>query len=431
MFFKKKDKKAQVEEIVNIQVKLELVEGSAIKKQLQMLNFTEMDLKYLKMFKPYVDENIEHIVGTFYRNLGMESSMVKIIEDHSSVERLKITLTRHICEMFDGVIDQTYFDKRKKIAQVHVYIGLKTKWYIGAFQSILIELIQLVQRYIEDDQQRFQTIGAISKILNFEQQVVLEEYETVVERNQNKLEEDKRNISQVIIQSTSNLAAISEETNASFQQLTEQSSELVSFVKEAIEISESATEQAVQGKQQMLQQTESMGAIQRSVGAISTEMDKLKEISKEMESTMGIVTDIANQTNLLALNAAIEAARAGEAGKGFGVVAGEVRKLAEQTKESATNVEALLQHTTIRTSKLQQSVQEIISAVSMGEESVHNTDVQFSAIVESMSKTKTQNNLVEREVEQIGEVITELGHAFDEVTYAADSLAQVSQSLEE
>ena len=431
MFFKKKDKKTQIEGMTEIKVKLELVEGSTLKKQIQMLNLTEKDLRYLKAFKPYVDENIEHIVTIFYKNLDLEASLVKIIEDHSSIERLKVTLTRHICEMFDGVIDQVYFDKRKKIAQVHVHIGLKTKWYIGAFQSILIELIRLVQRYIDGDNQRFQTIEAISKILNFEQQVVLEEYERVVERIQSKLEQDKREIGKVIIESTSNLAAISEQTNASFHQLSSQSNEMVSFVKQAIEISETATEQAVQGKKQMQQQTESMGAIQRSVGAISSEMDKLKEISKEMESTMGIVTEIANQTNLLALNAAIEAARAGEAGKGFGVVAGEVRKLAEQTKESATNVEALLQHTTIRTSKLQQSVQEIISAVSMGEESVRNTDVQFSAIVESMSKTKTQNNLVEREVEQIGEVITELCHAFDEVTYAADSLAQVSQSLEE
>ena len=72
---------------------------------------------------------------------------------------------------------QEYFEKRKKISRVHVHIGLKTKWYIGAFQSLLIDFIRLVQEHIDDDDQRFQTIAAISKILNFEQQVVLEEYE--------------------------------------------------------------------------------------------------------------------------------------------------------------------------------------------------------------------------------------------------------------
>ena len=59
------------------------------------------------------------------------------------------------------------------------------------------------------------------------------------------------------------------------------------------------------------------------------------------------------------------------------------------------------------------------------------TEQQFSAIVDSMIETKLQNNLVEKEVERIGLVIHELGHAFDEVTRAADTLATISQNLED
>ena len=431
MFFNKKKNDKQVVDWHTIDVKLVLTENAAVKKQIQMLGLTVEDLKHLKVFKPQVDENIDRIVDTFYNNLGMEQSLVDIINQHSSVDRLKVTLMRHICEMFSGVIDTEYFEKRKKISRVHVHIGLKTKWYIGAFQSLLIDFIQLVQDHIEDDDQRFRTIAAISKILNFEQQVVLEEYELVVERMQEQLEQQKRQIGNAVIESSSNLAAISEETNASFHQLTTQSDVMISYAKKAIDISEVATEQAQQGKIQIQHQTVSMNAIHHSVGLISEEMEKLTEVSKEMEATMGIVTNIANQTNLLALNAAIEAARAGEAGKGFGVVAGEVRKLSEQTKASAVNVEALLKNTNMRTTKLQQSIQEIKSAVLVGEQSMHNTEVQFSAIVESMQETKIQNSLVEHEVGEIGEVIVELGSAFDEVTGAADTLAQVAQSLEQ
>lgn len=430
MFFNNKKNEKQVVDWNAIDVKLVYTENVAVKKQLQMLGLTTEDLKYLKVFKPQVDENIDRIVDTFYKNLGMEQSLVDIINDHSSVDRLKVTLKRHICEMFSGVIDTEYFEKRKKISRVHVHIGLKTKWYIGAFQSLLIDFIRLIQDHIDDDDQRFRTIAAISKILNFEQQVVLEEYEQVVERMQEKLEQQKRQVGNAVIESSANLAAISEETNASFMQLTAQSDVMISYAKKAIDISEVATEQAQQGKVQIQQQAVSMNAIHQSVGLISEEMNKLTEVSKEMESTMGIVTNIANQTNLLALNAAIEAARAGEAGKGFGVVAGEVRKLSEQTKQSAVNVEALLQNTNMRTSKLQESIQEIKSAVLIGEQSMHNTEIQFSAIVESMHETKLQNSLVEREVGEIGEVIVEIGSAFDEVTEAADTLAQVAQSLE-
>lgn len=429
MFFKKKN--AIPNAMINdVAVKLEYIGNLKVSKQIQMLNLTEEDLKYLKVFKPHVDNNIELVVDAFYQNLGMESSLTKIISDHSSVERLKLTLKKHISEMFEGIIDDEYFAKRIKIAQVHVHIGLKTKWYIGAFQSLFIVFIQLVKENIEGDEQRFKTIEAISKILNFEQQVVLEEYEAVLERMKGQLAEEKRQIGNSIIKSSSDLAAISEETNAAFQQLTTQSQIMTSYAKKAIDISNVANEQAQNGKDQLYRQVDCMNDIHNSVGSISEEIDKLVEISKEMEATMGIVTNIANQTNLLALNAAIEAARAGETGKGFGVVAGEVRKLSEQTKESAVNVGELLKNTNDRTMKLLESLEQIQKAVQTGEEIMGGTEEQFSLIVEAMVETKAQNNLVEHEVEQIYDIILELGRAFDEVTDSADALAIISNGLE-
>ena len=82
--------------------------------------------------------------------------------------------------------------------------------------------------------------------------------------------------------------------------------------------------------------------LQNKVGAIADQIVNLSEQTGQISSISELVTDVANQTNMLALNAAVEAARAGEQGKGFTVVAGEIRKLAEQSKKSAEKINALV-----------------------------------------------------------------------------------------
>lgn len=83
--------------------------------------------------------------------------------------------------------------------------------------------------------------------------------------------------------------------------------------------------------------------VEKSVLATETHVKDLGEKYRSIEEMVEVITGIADQTNLLALNAAIEAARAGESGKGFAVVAGEVRKLAELSRESAEGIRGHLQ----------------------------------------------------------------------------------------
>lgn len=413
-----------------IQVHMDLSSNANIKRQIEMLQMTERDLKFLKAFQPYVEKYIDEIVVAFYNSLGMEQSLTKIINDNSSVNRLKVTLRKHIQEMFNGIIDEQFFEARQRIAQVHVKIGLKTQYYIGAFQNLFIQFLSIVEREIVNPQDQYDMIRAISKILNFEQQVVLEAFEMVVEQMERSIEEEKVRVSQSIVSATVNLAAISEQTNASFQQLTNQSSEVVNYVKEAIDISNKAETLACEGKMQIQEQSQNMKHIIVSVEGISDDVLELVKISKEMEAIMSIVTNIANQTNLLSLNAAIEAARAGEAGKGFSIVAGEVRKLSVQTKESTDNVALLLNNTHEQTEKLKLSMERIQTAVSSGEDCMVATVQRFTQILSAMEETQQKNSLMENKVEAIGYVIQQLGMDCDEVMLSTDTLATVAQNLE-
>ena len=427
MFFKKK--RVSQLDLEQFSVLLDLTSNPESQKQLQMLAIKKQDLQYLKAFKPYVEKNINWIVDRFYEMLGTERSLTKIISNHSSIQRLKITLSQHIIEMFNGIIDADFFKTRTSIAKVHVRIGLKTQWYICAFQDLTISFVQLVEKYVEHPIDQLNTIRAITKIANFEQQLVLEAFEQTAEQLKSNAEKEKLDVANQIVASSEGLAAIAQETNAAFHSLNQESDEMMQLSKKSLDVSILAEEQALEGRTRIQNQSENMNRIIHSLDGITENIEQLTTISREMETIMLVVTNIANQTNLLALNAAIEAARAGDAGKGFSVVADEVRKLSNQTKESVTTVGHLLKTTNDRTEKLVHSLAKIQEDVIIGKENMIQTEGQFNLILNAMTEAKDQNERMVKEVISVSTIVSELALAFNEVTVSADRLANVAQDL--
>ncbi|EON74565.1 globin-coupled sensor protein [Lysinibacillus sphaericus] len=424
-----KQKKATALDLQQYTVKMDVSNRLPMVKQIEMLNLTKQDLQYLKAFKPFVEDNINHIVDRFYDMIVTERSLVDIINRHSSVEKLKVTLRRHIIEMFNGSIDEEFYKRRINIAKVHVHIGLRTQWYICAFQDLSISFTDLVEKHVEHPMDQFNTIRAISKISNFEQQLVLESFENTVMQLKENVERGKEEVEKKIVESSEGLATISQETNASFCLLNRQSGEMKQLAKKSLQVSTLAESQALEGRERLQNQSTNMNNIIHSLDDITDNVEQLSDMSKEMELIMSVVTNIANQTNLLALNAAIEAARAGDAGKGFSVVADEVRKLSDQTKESVTAVAKLLQKTNERTDKLVHSLSNIQEEVASGEENMVQTEGQFNKILDAMTQAKCQNDRMEKEVQAVAEVLSELGISFNEVTHSADKLANFAQNL--
>lgn len=152
-----------------------------------------------------------------------------------------------------------------------------------------------------------------------------------------------------ILATTTEQASISSEQSAAVNETTstiqevrqtaEQSAERARAVSEQVRES---TEVADQGLNAVQGSMEGMTKIKEQVGTIAETVLSLSDQTQQIGEIIATVNDIADQSNLLALNAAIEAARAGEAGKGFAVVAGEVRGLAEQSRQATAQVKEIL-----------------------------------------------------------------------------------------
>lgn len=430
MFFKQKEVQTKKLQFEKESVVLNITENSAISKQISMIALTKNDLRVMKSLQPFVLEKIDEMVIRFYNNLENEQSLKRIINDHSSVERLRGTLKRHITEMFNGVIDEEFFHKRTKIAHMHVKIGLQTKWYMCAFQDLLLALIDVIDENLETKEEILLATRSVTKIINLEQQLVLEAYDLELDRIKKVADKQKTEIRTSVAMAAENLAAIAEETHASFFQLNVQSEEIVSLANKGTELSLLAEDRSQKGQTQIEKQTGNMTNIQTSVQDISSDVENLLNITQQMQDIVDIVTSIADQTNLLSLNAAIEAARAGEHGRGFSIVAQEVRKLSEETKKSVSNVSELINNTNFQVSKLTASLDKIIKAVENGNELMDETKSHFKEINVTMGETKEQNNKVENELVAFKNVLLELGKAFEEVALSADQLTMITHDME-
>lgn len=404
------------------QVILDLSHNKELEKQIQMIDLTKNDLAVIRQLQPHIQPHLEDLVTHFYQALEYGSGLNEIIQKNSSVDRLKVTLKRHLDEMFEGQINQAYINQRHTIAHVHVRIGLGTKWYMGSFQSFVSGLTDIIFSLNMSTADNILAIKAITKVLNFEQQLVIEAYDAQHERIRQEAADTKESLISTVRTTAEELGAISEETNASIQQLSAESDEIASFTKQGLFFVNSTEEKSQSGKLLLDQQSNQMKSILDSVTTLEETMTKLRISSQKISEIVGLVTSIADQTNLLALNASIEAARAGEHGRGFAVVADEVRKLAEETKSAVQSVSTLIQQTELSITNMESSVQHVDTQINESVDTQQQLSLSFNTIVDAMSGIKDQSERTTEQIVTMATVLDELTNATTQVASSSDRL---------
>lgn len=276
----------------------------------------------------------------------------------------------------------------------------------------------------------------------------IQQVSTQVEVYSNDLMEENRTLEQISIQVTESTAVLSTGTHTIANSLGE-TVELVEKMDHDFTMNEERSAHSVQRSAQAssaIEHSQQAIALQQSLIQENIETTnnihqvsvKFSEHASAIETMAKVVSDIADQTNLLALNASIEAARAGEHGKGFAVVAEEVRKLAEQSNASTTEIFDIVQsikggiHDMTESVKVgvniaekqQSSMQQTTEAFSLIEQEVQAIMAEISAVADNMKASRYVGSHVLTNVEGISAFVEETAAESNEISRSAENQLQ-------
>ncbi|WP_159881964.1 methyl-accepting chemotaxis protein [Paenibacillus puerhi] len=190
------------------------------------------------------------------------------------------------------------------------------------------------------------------------------------------------------------------------------------------EASQQATGAAKIGEGYIHQAAEQIASVQSSARETSQDVERLRQRTEEVSQIADMMRGIASQTSLLALNAAIEAARAGEHGLGFNVVAGQVRKLAVQSEESALRIGELIDAMVEDTGKVVLGVHQQSREVDSGLSIIRSAGHAFGRILHEVERVASQ-------VQGLSSTTGEIAAGAEQVTSSADEMERLSRQSAE
>ncbi|EFC91036.1 methyl-accepting chemotaxis sensory transducer with Cache sensor [Dethiosulfovibrio peptidovorans DSM 11002] len=272
------------------------------------------------------------------------------------------------------------------------------------------------------------------------------------------MDEAKRAVEEIAVLAETNAASL-EETNAGVEEVSSSAHLAAESATEGTEATESATETSEKAAGLVEVVIEGVESVGRKSDDTIARMNALGESVHQITSFIETINSIADQTNLLALNAAIEAARAGEAGRGFAVVAEEVRKLAEESAKAAGKIDILIgdlqkqtgesisvtketaevmKDTVAKASEARKGLDETLESIKRVNVAMQNiaatseeqaaSSNEMAGAVDQASKSTVE---MAQKVESIKSSTVETAKASDGVAHEAERLARLARSIDE
>ncbi|MFJ7732455.1 methyl-accepting chemotaxis protein [Lysinibacillus sp. NPDC097231] len=289
------------------------------------------------------------------------------------------------------------------------------------------EIGQLGQAF-NDMQESLRTL--IQKIEQNAEEVASSAEELTANANQTSTATEKVAISIQDVALSADTQTTSANKNAeSLHELSKAILHIAEISSTVTDLSQHATLQADEGGKAVQDTKDQMHSIHLSVTDSNTKIQTLYERSLQITTILDVITSIADQTNLLALNAAIEAARAGEHGKGFAVVADEVRKLAEQSQDSAKQIFELIQGIQSETEQSVNIMAKVSEDVQNGLRVSDEAIAKFQVIMTSMNEITPKMEEVSSASEQMSASVQEVAAITEDLAFSAQGNAAASEDV--
>jgi len=300
-------------------------------------------------------------LSNFFKFLSKENNEVELLEVSGSdeiaqmcslinenIQKVRQSIEEDI-ELVNSVTEITHaIDKGNITKRIEIHSSNPS---LVRLKDVFNDMLENLQKAFGEDMNSIEE--SLNAFTNMDFTIASPDHNSKLDNLIYKLSED---ISTMLLNSSNDAYELQSRSNS-----------LNEFVEELIK---TANEQAIQTQTS----SDATQEITLNITSIVEQASEVGNQSQEIKNVITIIGDIAEQTNLLALNAAIEAARAGEHGRGFAVVADEVRKLAERTQKSLSEI-------SISVNTLVQSISTIVNDLELQSKKLNN----FNVVIDSMN----------------------------------------------